>query len=230
MNDARVTAESAQTLSQFVEDVYFPHAATQKRASTVYTDRNRWETHLSPRVGDVRLREFRTVTGEHLIADIARNSDLSRATLKQYKSLLSAIFKHAKRVGLLDGVNPIQDVSIPKSVRGKEQTYAYSLSEIQAMLSVLPEPSRTIIAVAAYAGLWRGEIQGLDRQDYSGKKLSIERSIWEGVTDDPKSEESKNAVPVIAALAKILMKFQHGKPNKGAMFPASNGSPFRLNG
>jgi integrase len=36
-------------------------------------------------------------------------------------------------------------------------------------------------------------------------------------------------VPVIAALAKILMKFQHGKPNKGAMFPASNGSPFRLN-
>jgi integrase len=218
VNDAKVTIESTQTLSQFVDGVYFPHTTTQKRASTVYTDRNRWKTHLKPRVGDVRLREFRTVTGEHLIADIARHENLSRATLKQYKSLLSAIFNHAKRVGLLDGANPMQDVSVPKSARGKKQTYAYSLPEIQAMFSVVPEPSRTVVAVAAYAGLRRGEIQGLDRPDYSGKQLNIERSVWEGVIDDPKSEASKDAVPVIEALARILDKFLHNKPSKGPMF------------
>jgi hypothetical protein len=149
VNDARVTAESAQTLSSIRGGRVLPPCGdTEASIHGVHGPQPR-KTHLSPRVGDVRLREFRTVTGEHLIADIARNNDLSRATLKQYKSLLSAIFKHAKRVGLLDGANPIQDVSIPKSVRGKKQTYAYSLSEIQAMLSVLPEPSRTIIAVAA---------------------------------------------------------------------------------
>jgi len=40
----------------------------------------------------MRLREFRTVTGERLLQEIARQNDLSKATLKQLKSLLSAIF------------------------------------------------------------------------------------------------------------------------------------------
>lgn len=159
VNEGQLTADSCQTLSEFATRVYFPHAATQKRASTVYTDQNRWKTHLLARCGDIRLRDFRTVTGENLMAEIARREDLSRATLKQYKSLLSAIFKHAKRVGFIDGANPIQDVSIPKSARGKKTTHAHLVVEIRAMLNVLPQPSLTVIAVAAYAGLRRGEIQ-----------------------------------------------------------------------
>ena len=93
---------------------------------------------MKPRCGNTRLREFRTVTGEQLIADIARQNELSRATLKQFKSFLSAIFKHAKRLGLLDGENPMRDVSIPKSARGKAVTFACSLEEIQGMLRILP--------------------------------------------------------------------------------------------
>jgi integrase len=214
-----------------VEYVYFPYGETQKRASTLFTDKNRWKTHLKARCGQVRLREFRTVTGEHLIAGITRQSDLSRATLKQLKSFLSAVFKHAKRLGLIDGVNPMQDVSIPKSARGKGLTYAYSLPEVQDILTALPEPSRTIVAVAAYAGLRRGEIQGLGWSNYSQKQLNIERSIWEGVAADPKSDESKGAVPVIPVLAKILDHFKmlRGNPETGPMFCASNGSPLRLN-
>lgn len=98
-NEGTVTPESTQTLDQFVESVYFPHAERQKRASTIATDKNRWKTHLKPRCARIRLREFRTVTGEHLLQEIARHNDLTRATLKQLKSLLSAIFKHAKRQG-----------------------------------------------------------------------------------------------------------------------------------
>ncbi len=231
VNDSKFTPESTQTLTTFVEQVYFPYAKTQKRASTTVTDRSRWKIHLRPRCGNTRLREFRTVTGEQLIADIARQNELSRATLKQFKSFLSAIFKHAKRLGLLDGENPMRDVSIPKSARGKAVTFASSLEEIQGMLRILPEPSRTVIAVAAYAGLRRGEIQGLRWEHYNGKQLNVEQSIWEGIAADPKSESSKAPVPVISALSKSLDHFKllQGNPAGGPIFRTSTGSALRLN-
>src|SRR5215475_2243737 len=60
LNDGTLTPESTQTVVQFAEDVYFPHAEQQKRASTFKTDQNRWDTHLKPRLAGVRMREFRT--------------------------------------------------------------------------------------------------------------------------------------------------------------------------
>lgn len=228
---ANVNPDSTQTLNSFVERVYFPWAETQKRASTMATDKNRWGNHLKPRCGSIRLREFRTVTGEQLVAEIARQNDVSRATLKQMKSLLSAVFTRAKCLGLLDGTNPMQGVSIPKNVRGKAVTFAYSLEEIKAMLSILPEPSRTVAAVAGYSGLRRGEIQGMRWLDYTGNQINVEQSIWEGIATDPKSQSSKSAVPVIPVLARILdhFKLMQGNPPDGSIFRASNGSPLRLN-
>ncbi len=229
---AKANPESTQTLSSFMEHIYFPWAETQKRASTMATDKNRWDNHLKPRCGLVRLREFRTVIGEQIIAEIARQNDVSRATLKQMKSLLSAVFTRAKCLGLLDGINPMQGVSIPKNVRGKAVTFAYSLDEIKTMLSVLPEPSRTAVAVAGYSGLRRGEIQGLRWSDYAGKQFNVEQSIWEGIAADPKSQSSKSAVPVIPVLARILdyFRLRQGDPSDSRpIFRASNGSALRLN-
>jgi hypothetical protein len=79
----------------------------------------------------------------------------------QLKSFLSAVFTRAKQLRLSDGVNPMQGVAIPKNLRGKSETFAKSLDEIRTMLAILPEPSRSVVAVAGYAGLRRGEIQTL---------------------------------------------------------------------
>jgi integrase len=232
LNEGTLTPESSQTLGQFVEEVYFPYAEGQKRASTLKTDYNRWNTHLRPRCGKMRLREFRTVTGEHLLQEIARQNELSKATLKQLKSLLSAIFKHAKRQGFIDGVNPMQDVSIPKA-RKCAPTYAYSLDEINRMLEVLDELSATIVAVAAFSGLRRSEIQGLRWSDYNGSSIQVQRSIWEGITDDTKTDASNGLVPVISVLARRLDKYRarlHGGPQpEASIFACAKGQALRLN-
>src|SRR5437868_7496170 len=94
LNTHTLTPESTQNLSEFVDSVYFPYAEGEKRASTLKTDRSRWQRHLKPYCEGIRLRDFRTVTGQQIIAEIARTNDLSRNTLKQLKSLLSAVFKH----------------------------------------------------------------------------------------------------------------------------------------
>ena len=118
VNQNKLAPESYQTLVDFVENVYFPYAQAHKRVSTLRTDRNRWKRHLKAHCEGIWLRDFRTVTGERLISDIARQNDLSRATLKQIKSFLSAVFKHAKTArisrwpepsaGRLDPTNPRQ--------------------------------------------------------------------------------------------------------------------------
>jgi integrase len=76
----------------------------------------------------------------------------------------------AKRLGILNGLNPIQDVSIPRAPE-PEETYAYSLDEVKAVLGVLPEPAWTVVLCAALTGLRKGEIRGLEWEDFSGEEL-----------------------------------------------------------
>jgi integrase len=135
--------------------------------------------------------------------EIARHSNINRTTLKHIKSLMSGIFKHAKRQGALNGVNPMQDVSIPKAPEGRE-TYAYSLEEITRMLMVVPEPAATIIAAAAFTGARRGEIAGLLWENYNGHEIKVTQSVWRGHNSEPKTRRSRSSIPVIAPLARML--------------------------
>ena len=67
--------------------------------------------HLKHRLGKVTLRQFRTVDGEQLLAAIARDTELGRNSLKHIKSFLSGVFRQAKRLGILDKVNPMSTAS-----------------------------------------------------------------------------------------------------------------------
>jgi integrase len=138
-----------------------------------------------------------------LLAEIARRKPLSRNTLKHTKSLLSGIFKHAKRLGTIDGVNPIQDVSIPQG-HECDDTYAYSREEIVRMITVLPEPAAAIVATAAFTGMRKGELRGLLWENYSRTEIRVTQSVWEGLVTEPKTRKSKSPVPVIGPLAKKL--------------------------
>ncbi len=72
------------------------------------------------------------------------------------------------------------------------------------MLERLPEPSRTVVAVAAFSGLRESEIRGLRWTDYDGKFFHVRTSIWRTHEGETKTRKSKNSVPVIEPLQKIL--------------------------
>jgi integrase len=201
----------------------------QRRASTFKGYKAIWEDYLKARSGEVRLREFRTCDAERLLADIARKQPLSRNTLKHIKSLLSGIFKHAKRIGTLNGTNPIQDVSIPQGREG-EETYAYSLEEVSQMLTILPEPAATVVATAAFTGMRRGELRGLVWENYNGSEIWVTQSVWESVVTEPKTRKSKAPIPVIAQLAQKLdaHRFGLGNPTSRYVFPSSTGTPLNF--
>lgn len=205
-NSKQVQPESLIPVTQFIENVYLPHVKKSLKAST-YKDykKDAYEKHLKNRLGDLRLRNFRTVDGQKIIFDIADSTQIGHKTQQRIKSFLSGTFKYAKQLGYIDGENPIRDVKV-SGKRTKFKGEIYAINEIEEMLISLPEPARTIIGLAALTGLRHSEIRGLRWSDYDAKNgtLTVNRSVWNTVIQAPKTESSENSVPVLPLLQKAL--------------------------
>jgi len=158
------------------------------------------------RLGDIRMRDFRTVIGERLLADIAAETDLSHESLRRIKSFLSGVFEFAIQQGGIYGENPMRGTTVPAGQgSAKEDTYAYGLEEIQTMLRMLQEPARTVVLTAALTGLRVSEIRGLRWDAFDGDALHVVRIAWRAhLQEDTKRPASKASVPVLPVLRKAL--------------------------
>jgi integrase len=221
INQSTILPEHNLAHSDFVESVYLPWIKQNRRPSTYKNYRDIWEDHVQA-VSDherTSLRQTRTFTVQKWLDQIAK-ADLSRNSLKRIKSMISGVFTVAKRLGYFDGVNPAQGTSVNPHAREAEETYAYSLEEINSMLTIFPETASTAFAVAAFAGLRRGEIEGLEWPDYHDGALWVSRSIWNGRELPTKTKKSKAPVPVIRQLADRLElhRLRCGNPSSGPIF------------
>jgi integrase len=187
-----------------------------------------WRRYLKPRCG-IMLREFRTVDGERILDSIAKHHKLTSTTLAHIKAFLSGMFRYAKRQGVINSENPIRDVVLPTGNPAGE-THAYSLEEIGQMLKVLPEPASTIVAVAAFTGVRKGELRGLLWENYDGEQVLVSHSFWRGHALEPKTRQSKAPVPVITQLAQRLDRHRCflGNPANGLMFSSPVEKPINL--
>src|SRR2546425_3017910 len=153
----KLCPETAMTLCDFVEKVYFPRIEQRLRPSTLRGYRVMWEDQLKPYCAKLWTRDVRTRHAQDVLDSLARSGRLNINSLKHAKSFLSGVFRVALQLDFYMGANPIQQTSIPKARRAAG-TYAYSLAEIGRVLSVLPEAAAKVIAVAAFNGAPRGEI------------------------------------------------------------------------
>ena len=69
-----------------------PWTKEERRASTSKGHHEVWFNHLRDRVGEFRLREFRTVDASRMLRAIAKENDLTTTTLQHIKSVLSTIW------------------------------------------------------------------------------------------------------------------------------------------
>jgi integrase len=123
-----------------------------------------------------------------------------------------------------DGFNPVQGAMIPGKAREPEETYAYNMVQILRILQILPLLPKAVVATASLAGLREGELRGLELPDYTGEAIAVNRSVWKGVVNRPKTRTSRQPVPVIPKLANLLDEYRAsmGDSTTGAMF--HNGS------
>jgi integrase len=225
INSPTLTPETAVTLIAFVESVYLPHVEERTRPSTYRGYKVLWR--------EIRLfceclwtREVRTRHIQAILDSMAKTDRFNINSLKHIKSFLSGIFRLANQQGYYEGANPVRETSLPK-VRPADETHAYSLEEVLTMIDAVPEPASTLIAAAAYTGARRGELRGMFWENYQNRELLIARSIWNGITTDPKSRKSKAPIPIIGKLAAKLEAHRAtlGNPKTGPIFRNSARNP-----
>jgi len=229
VNGGAIPAERIVTISDFVERVYLPWIEQHKRPSTAKGYQDIWEDHLKAHCAQVWLKDTRTYHVQGWLNHIGSGS-LSRNTLKHIKSVVSAIFTLAKQQDYFQGENPARDTAINPGAAEPQETYAYSLEEINSILSLLPEPAATAFAIAAFMGLRHGEIRGLLWENYRDGEMQVSRSIWNGRVTDPKTRKGRAPVPVIRQLAERLEmhRLRCRNTQSGPIFANAIGKPLAL--
>jgi integrase len=230
--DCTIPPERVISLKDFAETVYLPWVKQNLRPSTYRGYRGVWEDHIRAASGrdSAVLKDVQCYTVQRWLNVIAKE-DLGRNSLKHVKSTLSGMFRLARQLGFYSASNPVRDSRIDPHAAEPGETYAYTLEDVQTILAVLPEPAATLFAVASYAGLRRGELEGLEWPDYHDGALHVSRSIWNGKTTAPKTKKSCAAVPVIKQLAERLElhRMRSGSPASGPIFRNSLGQPLNIN-
>jgi integrase len=193
------STEGAVRFESFVEFNYLPYIEARQKPSTVRFYRDTLKRDVTPVLGSMRLQDVRTVDVQNLLD--ARN-DLSHGSLARIKSATSAVFSFAKRKGFLDA-NPCQGARA-EGQRTDFEGHAYSVKELQFFFETLAEPAKTVVGVAAFTGLRLSEIRGLQWADYTGKELTIRRSVWRTFEGQTKTKASVSTIPVISPLKKML--------------------------
>ena len=207
------------SFKQFCRWFYLPVAKEHVRHITYSGYKTIYDVHIANRPeADSRLWEFSTVEVQKLLHAIAAAKSLTGMTLKHIKAFLSGVFRQAIEMGYYRGANPVHEARLPWKSRPSAETYAYSLSDIKTILPRLPLAARAMFAIAAFAGLRRSEIQGLEWSDLEGDRLWVRRSVVAGKENEPKSRASRSWVPIIAPLASILNEYRN-EESSGRMFP-----------
>lgn len=234
INGGKVRPESTLTVAEFGEKCWLPWVRENCKPSTVAGYETVWRIYLAPYLKKITLRDFRTVDAANLFADIHRQHKVGRTTLQHCKRRLSGLFTLARNQGALDSPNPIEGAMIPKKAPAPSKTHAATLDEVMEFLDLLEKAgelkARAAVGLMFFAGLRPGEARGVRWEDYQGKRLFVQRSVWHTHTTTPKTEEAASLVPVIETLADILGKLREveGNPASGPILRGPSGKPLNL--
>ncbi len=152
-----------------------------------------------PVLGHLRLAEVRTRDVQRLV-DALVKAGLAPATIDSALTPLKAMYRRATGRGEVR-VNPTFGIEKPAVRSGAKRIVASK--DAEAMIAALEPAERALWAAAMYAGLRRGELIGLRREDIdlATGVLHVRRG-WDMVEGEvaPKSRQGRRKVPIAAVL------------------------------
>lgn len=204
--------QSDLTVVEFWDKTYLPFITDNLKASTVQGYTQIWNQHLKDHFGQMTLREYRKGLGSQFLTNLAKT--YRPYTVKHIKFLASAIFAHAANLDYIE-LNPWHDCRVLGKELENGETEVYTLEEIENIISALVDcvECQLIMALAYFAGLRKGEIQGLQWGDIDADFIHIRRNIVRGVLTTPKTAKSAAPVPIIEP-CRTLLKLYRAKWQK----------------
>lgn len=218
---------TAVKFQDFAQEWFKVYAETKLKTQTIRNYHN-CEKKVYKAIGHLRMDKINPRTIQSFIVDLAgeKRYDLkgrelppySPKTVRNYISFISTIFDYAIKMQMLSD-NPCKNVVMP-SKKTKERKL-YTLEEVQKMLDLFEEESEAnykytiFFTLAAFTGLRRGELLGLEWKDIDWENDLIkvvrtseytkEKGIY---TDTPKTESSKRFIKLPPELMQKLKDFK----------------------
>jgi integrase len=194
--------------------------------------------HLKPAFGHVRSDCFTLGVVESWRAGIAARIAAGTMAPKYWaniRNVLHAILawaRHPERRYLAH--DPLADLEPLRLPRAKTRPH-FELAQVAALLAIAARtpPDDTILKVAAFSGLRRGELFALQWGDVDpgngrdGGRLHVRRSVYHGEITAPKTEDSARVVDVPQQLLDDLAvyKLMHPPMGEGFIFRQESGQP-----
>ncbi len=175
------TDDRSQTVDEYLRDWLSSKVANGLRATTERSYRMHIDRYISPAIGGVRLRDVRPPHVERVLRLAATPKVTGKtpgpATIRRIHATMRSAFASAKRQRYLP-YNPAVDIELPKSARPRVQPW--EPEELGRFLDHgARDPLSALFEVAAFTGLRRGELLGLQWEDVDVERsrLTVRRQI-----------------------------------------------------
>lgn len=234
---------SKLTVAQYARIWLDRYAANAVAARTLDEYRKILEGHVFPRLGHIKLAKLRAdqIQGyyEELLKSGRKRVDrkdgtkaprgLSLRTVHHHHACLHKALRDAVRAGYLPA-SPMDGVIPPKPPR--REARCFTPAELQKILAVARRTTYYLpIAIAAYTGMRRGEILGLQWGDVDMERgvihvqRSLERTKGQGLRlKDTKTDKSRRAIPVPPQLVAALeAEYYVGLPDDAPVIVGEEG-------
>jgi integrase len=203
LDQATLRPQSLCTVEEFVKVRFEPDVVWRCRPAGQDHYKYLLKVHVLPAIGKLRLRDVCITDVQKLVREKIE-AGLSVQTAVHVRNCVSAIFRHAKRVGFYSGELPTEGVQLPHMVRRERR--ALNWEQAKAIIERLPAPVEQLVLLLTLTGLRIGEACGLrwKHVDFTASVIVVEQTYRRGKYGPPKKESSIRRLPLVQSLAAEL--------------------------
>jgi integrase len=186
-------------------------------------DRNRWNKHLEPEIGQKRPAEV-TQGFVRVLVERKLGEGLSSTSCKHIVRLLSTFYTDTIEQGYAT-TNPAR--ALPRATRRlikdahdpRTTPFIEKQADIARVYAKLAEPFATMFITGALSGLRPGELIGLAWGDIDlpARRMLVQRQVRHGKVGPTKSGKPR-LVPIIDPLATVLAEWKLATGGEGLVF------------
>jgi len=194
-------AESTITFSEFADQWVAAYAAVRLKRSTYKEYTCYLRVHLTPYFGHMRLKSITPQMVQTYVAFKVKEGRLNAKSVRNHMVVMKRMLTSAVDWGLINS-NPASKTILPR-IPQVEMAFL-TPEDVRKLLDATPEGwSRLLIATACLTGARKGELLALQHEDWSLEKqtITIKRTLYDGVLQEPKSMRSVRVLPMPASVA-----------------------------